>query len=279
MLLTLRYLGESGPKLARVQIELNEEPVPLQRVRLLVAYDGSAFSGFARNLGVTTVAGELETHLKRVLKHEVVITGAGRTDKGVHAWGQVVTFDTFADRLQPERLQRSINSVCGPAIAVRAIDLVDTEFDARFSAKWRRYRYTILTAATPNPFLYRYAWHVTDPISVDAMDEAGQAILGEHDFSSFCRRPPDRHDGTPATLVREVTGLRWERLEGDLLRCEITARAFCHQMVRSIVGTLVDVGRGRLATDQVATILAARDRNAAGDLAPPQGLCLHEVGY
>ena len=177
MLLTLRYLGESGSKLARVQIELNEEPVPLQRVRLLVAYDGSAFSGFARNLGVTTVAGELETHLKRVLKHEVVITGAGRTDKGVHAWGQVVTFDTFADRLQPERLQRSINSVCGPAIAVRAIDLVDTEFDARFSAKWRRYRYTILTAATPNPFLYRYAWHVTDPISVDAMDEAGQAII------------------------------------------------------------------------------------------------------
>lgn len=248
-------------------------------MRLLVAYDGAAFSGFARNNNVTTVAGALEAHLSRVLKHDVVVTGAGRTDKGVHAWGQVVTFDTYADRLQPERLQRSINSVCGPAIVVRAIELVDDDFDARFSARWRRYRYTILNSPTPNPFLHAYAWHLTDAVSVETMNEAGLALLGTHDFSSFCRRPPDHHDGTPRTLVREVTGLTWERLDDDVLRCEITASAFCHQMVRSIVGTLVAVGRGRIAPDEVALILAARDRAAAGDLAPPQGLCLYEVGY
>lgn len=250
-----------------------------RRVRLLIAYDGGAFSGFARNLGVTTVAGELEAHLSRVLRHDVVVTGAGRTDKGVHAWGQVVTFDTHSDRLDPARLQRSVNSVCGPAIAVRAIDIVTPDFDARFSARWRRYRYTILNSPTPNPFLHAYTWHLTDTVSLDAMTEAGQAILGEHDFSSFCRCPPARDDGSIPTLVREVMDLTWERLENDVIRCEITARAFCHQMVRSIIGTLVDVGRGRIAAADVATILAARDRAAAGDLAPPQGLCLYEVGY
>ena len=260
-------------------IDVNEEPVPHQRVRLLVAYDGGAFSGFARNDGVTTVAGELETHLRRVLKHEVVVTGAGRTDKGVHAWGQVVTFDTFADRLEPERLQRSLNSVCGPAISVREITLVDSTFDARFSARWRRYRYTILNSPTPNPFLGRYAWHLTDDLSIDAMNDGGATLVGQHDFSSFCRRPPDHHDGTPVSLIREVTGLQWTRLDDDLVRLEITARAFCHQMVRSIVGTLVAVGRARFDVADVAAILAARDRSAAGDLAPPHGLCLYEVGY
>lgn len=258
-------------------IELRQEP--RQRVRLLVAYDGSAFHGFARNVGVTTVAGELEAHLSRVLKHDVVVTGAGRTDKGVHAWGQVVTFDTYADRLEPARLQRSINSVCGPTLVVRGIDLVGPDFDARFSATWRRYRYTILNSPAPNPFLHAYAWHLTDAVSVDAMNEGGAALLGEHDFSSFCRRPPARHDGRPASLVRNVTGLVWEPLDGEVLRCEITARAFCHQMVRSIVGTLVDVGRGRIPVSEVGSILAARDRAAAGDLAPPQGLCLDAVGY
>lgn len=259
--------------------EVHQEPGLRQRVRLLVAYDGGAFSGFARNLAVTTVAGELEAHLSRVLKHDVVVTGAGRTDKGVHAWGQVVTFDTFADRVAPERLQRSINSVCGPAIVVRAIDLVDDTFDARFSARWRRYRYTILNSATPNPFLARYSWHLSDELSLDAMNQAGSALLGSHDFSSFCRRPPDYHDGTPASLVREVTGLTWSRREDEVVRLEITARAFCHQMVRSIVGTLVGVGRGRIGPDTVPAILDARDRAAAGDLAPPHGLCLYEVGY
>ena len=248
-------------------------------MRLLVAYHGAAFSGFARNAGVRTVAGDLETHLARVLRHPVVVTGAGRTDKGVHAWGQVVTFDTHVDRLEPERLVRSINSVCGPAIAVRALDVVEPSFDARFSATWRRYRYTVLNSVTPNPFLTDTAWQVTDALSIDAMNEAAAAVVGCHDFSSFCRRPPARHDGEPTSLVRTVTGAGWRALDDDVVRFEITARAFCHQMVRSIVGTLVEVGRGKRAATEIESIIDRRDRGAAGDLAPPHGLCLHEVGY
>lgn len=263
-------------------IASSEESSPTKtvRVRLLVAYDGSAFSGFARNVGVTTVAGELEAHLTRVFRRPTVITGAGRTDAGVHAWGQVVTFDAPADRLDPSRLLRSINAVCGPAIAVRAVDVVDADFDARFSARWRRYRYSILTSSTPNPFLGATAWHLTTPLDVDAMRRAGSHLVGQHDFSSFCRCPPPAPDGTVASLVRTVTDVTWSDPDADdVLVMEITARAFCHQMVRSIVGTLVDVGRGRLDDAAIPRILAARDRSTAGQPAPPQGLCLYEVGY
>lgn len=248
-------------------------------MRLVVAYDGSSFHGFARNPGVVTVAGVLEAHLARVLRHPVVVTGAGRTDKGVHAWGQVITFDTTAPHLDLPRLQRSINSVCGPAIAVRDIGLVAPDFDARFSATWRRYHYTILNSATPNPFLTAVSWHLPLALDVEAMTTAGQALLGSHDFSSFCRRPPSRPGGPPISLDRTVLELAWQRLDDDVLRMDVRARAFCHQMVRSIVGTLVDVGRGQIAADAIPQILAARTRSAAGDLAPPHGLCLREVGY
>jgi len=260
-------------------VSLSVEPELSVRVRLVVAYDGARFSGFARNAGVTTVAGELEAHLSRVLRHPVTITGAGRTDAGVHAWGQVVTFDADPERLDPPRLQRSINSVCGPAIVCRSVDVVDADFDARFSARWRRYRYTILTGDVPNPFLAAFSWHVAHPLDLDAMRTASADFVGQHDFSSFCRRPPAAADGRPAGLERTVLDLRWDELPDELLRLEITARAFCHQMVRSIVGTLVDIGRGRLGAAAVPAILAARDRSAAGELAPSHGLCLYEVGY
>lgn len=258
-------------------IAANEKPT--FRVRLLVAYDGAAFSGFARNVGVATVAGTLEAHLERVLGHPVSITGAGRTDRGVHAWGQVVTFDTTTVDLDLDRLARSINGVCGPAISVRDATVVPHDFDARFSATWRRYRYTIWTAAAPNPFLGAYSWHVPQALDVAAMEAAGVHLLGQHDFSSFCRRPPVMPGREPASLERTVTELGWTRPDTDVLRFEITARAFCHQMVRSITGTLVDVGLGRLGVADMPAIISAGDRARAGRLAPPQGLCLHAVGY
>ena len=157
-----------------------------QRVALVVAYDGSAFAGFARNNDVRTVAGDLEAHLSRVLRHPVVVTGAGRTDKGVHAWGQVVTFDTFADRLQPARLMRSINTMGAPSLAVRSIEAVSSDFDARFSATWRRYRYTILTTTAPNPFMSTTAWHLPLVLDVEAMRTASASLVGCHGR----RRPP-----------------------------------------------------------------------------------------
>lgn len=257
----------------------DEHDEPYLRVRLVCAYDGGSFRGFARNEGVRTVAGELEAHLSRVLRVPITVTGAGRTDKGVHAAGQVVSFDAPASRLEPRRLMRSLNSVLGPAISVRAVEVVAPEFDARFSARWRRYRYTILTDPAPDPFRAAYSWHLPITLDVDAMAVAATAVVGRHDFSSFCRRPPTSPGEAPASLERTVLDATWTRPAPGELRFEITAVAFCHQMVRSIVGTLVDVGRRRIAPDAIGSILAAGDRSAAGGLAPPEGLCLLEVGY
>src|SRR4051812_40434793 len=137
---------------------------PLVRVRLVVAYDGTGFSGFAPNPGVKTIGGTLRTSLERILRHQVPITCAGRTDAGVHGWGQVVTFDTTSDGLELARLQRSLNLMCAPAIVVRSAELVDATFDARRSATARSYRYTVLNTPTANPLMARTAWHVPDAL-------------------------------------------------------------------------------------------------------------------
>jgi tRNA pseudouridine38-40 synthase len=253
---------------------------PLVRVRLLVAYDGSAFRGFAVQPGVPTVAGTLAAVIERVLRHPVELTCAGRTDAGVHAWGQVVTFDAAApgsgsDRFDLHKLQHAVNRLCGPSIVVREAAVAADDFDARFSARRRRYRYTVLNRAVPDPFLAATSWHVPQPLDVDRLRLACDPLIGEHDFSSFCRRPkgePDR------SLTRRVSDARWEP-EDDVLRFWIEANAFCHQMVRSIVGTLVDVGLGRRTAADVASALRAKRRDAAGPVAPPHGLVLWEVTY
>ncbi len=250
-----------------------------QKVRLLVAYDGSGFAGFARNVGVETVGGTLETHLSQVLREPITLTVAGRTDRGVHAWGQVCSFDTTAD-VDPVRLRRSLNSMCAGRIVVRSVDLVDDDFDARFSACWRRYRYTVLNRDVPDPFAGHLSWWVDEELDVDAMRQACAPLIGEHDFSAFCRRPkPMEGATTPPSMTRRVLEADWICQSGGRLRFEVTATAFCHQMVRSLVGTLVAVGRGSLHASDVAAILRSQDRQRCPDVAPPQGLCLWEVGY
>jgi tRNA pseudouridine38-40 synthase len=253
-------------------------PVPERvRVKLVVAYDGSAFHGFATNAGVTTVQGRLGDVLAQVLRQPVQLVGAGRTDAGVHAWGQVVSFDAPAD-VDLGRLQRSVNRLCGPTLVVRSAGVVDGGFDARFSARWRRYRYTVLTTPWPDPFRAATAWHVGQPLDVADMRLACDPLIGEHDFTSFCRKPKT-DDGTEPSLRRRVLDAQWVDQGEGVLRFEICATAFCHQMVRSITGLLVDVGLGRRRAGQVRAVLRARDRGTAGTVAPPHGLCLWEVGY
>ncbi len=244
-----------------------------------MAYDGSAFHGFAENAGVPTVAGRLRIALEQVLQHPVELTCAGRTDTGVHAHGQVVTFDS--DRVPSEAaLRDSLNALVGPEVAVRRVDRVAGDFDARFSARWRRYRYHVLTGAVPDPFLAGTSWWVREPLEVDAMDVAAQVVVGEHDFSSFCRRPRTDPSEPAVSLVRRVHHARWSAPGEDRVATfEILASAFCHQMVRSIVGALVAVGRGRLDAEGLVALLAARDRSGAPNLAPPHGLFLDAVGY
>jgi tRNA pseudouridine38-40 synthase len=251
----------------------------MRRARLIVAYDGSGFHGFAANPGVRTVMGELAGAVATVVRQPVELTGAGRTDAGVHAWGQVVSGD-LPDEVDLADLGRRLNKLCAPSIAVRDLVWVDDAFDARFSASWRHYRYDVWNAPTRNPLLGGRAWWVAQPLARWAMQAACDPLIGEHDFSSFCRRPKVSDGEADRSLVRRVLSARWAELdETGHLRFEIRATAFCHQMVRSIVGTLVDVGLGRLSPGDVRGVMVRRDREAAGQVAPPYGLVLWEVGY
>jgi tRNA pseudouridine38-40 synthase len=253
-------------------------PAALLRLRLVVAYDGRRFHGFAAQPGVVTVAGALGDALERVLGHPVAFTCAGRTDTGVHAWGQVVHCDTPAGtgRLDFDHLQRAVNALCGPHIVVRALEPAERGFDARRSAKARRYHYTVLNRAVPDPFLAATSWHVPDPLDRGALALSCDPLIGEHDFTSFCRAP---RGTTDHSMTRRVIDARWTDAGDGIVRFEIESSSFCHQMVRAIVGTMVAIGRGRRRAGEMAGILRARDRAAAGDLAPPHGLCLWEVRY
>jgi tRNA pseudouridine38-40 synthase len=248
------------------------------RVRMTVAYDGTGFHGFAPNPGVPTVGGTLAEVAGRVLGQNVEMTCAGRTDAGVHAWGQVVSFDAPAERFDPEALQRSLNRLCGPKIVVRDVAEATADFDARRTAVGRTYRYTVLNRQLPDPFLAHLSWHVPQPLDRALLQLGCDPLVGEHDFSAFCRRPKRADRGT-VSMVRRVHRAAWTDAGGDVLRFEISANAFCHQMVRSLVGTLVDVGLGRRRAGDIMGILAGGDRSAAGPVAPPHGLCLWSVDY
>lgn len=240
------------------------------KVALLVAYDGTGFRGFARQPGARTVQGEIESRLTAILREQVRTTGAGRTDAGVHAWGQVMSF-AAPEGTEVARLAQRLNKWLGPEVSVRAAAAVPHTFDARFSALRRAYEYRIYRTAAPDPFRDRFALHVSAPLGLRAMRAGAKALIGEHDFSSFCRKGQ-------SGLVRRVRTISFVA-EGDLLTVKIAADSFCHQMVRSVVGLLLDVGKGARAPEDVAAALAARDRAAAGPVAPAKGLHLMEVTY
>ncbi len=258
---------------------------PLVRVRATVAYDGQGFAGFALQSGQRkpTVAGVLREALVRALGHSVDITCAGRTDAGVHAWGQVISFDASVERFDADRLQRSLNKQLAPRVAVRDLQVAPEGFSARFDAIARRYRYTILRSPFADPLMTHTAWWVDEPLDLRLMRLGCDPLLGEHDFSAFCRRPKVEPGAPPRSLVRTVREARWEREAhpggGEILRFWIEANAFCHQMVRSVVGTLVDVGRGTIRPGDLTAVLREGDRARAGTVAPPQGLILWEVQY
>jgi tRNA pseudouridine38-40 synthase len=247
------------------------------RVRMLLAYDGKPFRGFAYQPLVTTVAGTLMKALGQIFATEIELTCAGRTDAGVHAWGQVVHFDIERSRFDgvgTDRLQQSLNKICAPSIVIRHVEQVGLDFDARFSAQSRLYHYTVLNSDVPNPFLVDRAWWVPDELDWKAMNRACVAILGEHDFSSFCRRPDK-----DATLVRNIKRADWTDPEPNILRFEIEANAFCHQMVRALTGMCVAIGMRKRRISDMAEVLDEMDRGNAAPLAPPQGLTLWQVFY
>ena len=245
---------------------------PERVVRLTLAYDGSGFRGWAAQRDQRTVEGVLRDALTRVVGTPPTLSVAGRTDAGVHARAQVASFPASA-ALDLERVQRGVNGMLGPEVVATDVRFAPSGFDARFSASAREYTYRISTAAWADPFEASFVWHRPGGLDVTAMRAAARALVGEHDFASFCRRPPN--DGS---TVRDLQRLAIARRRD---RVEITARAnaFLHQMVRSLVGTLVRVGDGSLDPEALPRILSARDRSATSQIAPPRGLCLWEVGY
>jgi tRNA pseudouridine38-40 synthase len=239
--------------------------------RLDLAYDGSGFSGYARQKGQRTVQGELEGALEKLLGAEPKTAVAGRTDAGVHARNQVVSL-TIDDPVNPGEMLPSLNSMLGPEIAVNRMTEADADFHARFSAKWRRYRYTLDCGATADPMHRHRAWHVGASLDWGKVEAATSPLLGEHDFSSFCRSVEGRSN------VRVVDEAVWEEVSG-FRYFWIRANSFCHQMVRSIVGHLYDLGRGFADPGSTHEVIEARDRSRVATVAPPHGLTLWEVGY
>jgi tRNA pseudouridine38-40 synthase len=241
------------------------------RVRATVAYDGTAYRGYQRQLSEPTVQEALEAALERITQTFTRVLAAGRTDAGVHAEGQVIAFDTSWERGLPV-LQRAMNAVLPPDIAVRDLQKVASDFHPRFDAQSRRYRYTVYNAPVRSPLARRSSLHVRRPLDVAAMEQATVSILGVHDFAAFGR--PPQGDNT----VRYIGEAVW-RDELPWLFFEIEANAFLFRMVRSIVGTLLAVGRGKLSPDEFKQVLASRDRSLAGKTAPAHGLCLIQVIY
>lgn len=239
--------------------------------RLDLAYDGSGFHGYARQEGHRTVQGELEAALERILGVAVASSVAGRTDAGVHAMGQVVSL-SIETELDERRLLRSLNGLIGPEIAVKSVAAVDDTFNARFSATFRRYRYVLDPRAVQDPLSRHLAWHVGRELEFEAMSLVAEALVGEHDFGSFCRSVDGR------STVRRVEEASWLECDG-FYEFWIKANAFCHQMVRSVVGHCYDVGRGFASSSGIADVLDARDRSTVATMAPPHGLTLWEVGY
>lgn len=256
-------------------------------LKLTLAYDGTDFVGWQRQPDGRSVQGLLEEALARVDKAPVAVIGAGRTDAGVHATGQVASARVTND-LPPETLMRALNATLPRDLRVLRIDEAPATFDARREAKLKTYEYRLAQGAAASPFTRRFCWHVPGPLDLDAMREAARRITGRHDFSSF------RSTGSSVTTsTRTVTEsrLEWTGAEAGtwwpvfrdpalvLIRYGITGDGFLRYMVRTIVGTLVEVGKGALRPEEMSRVIEARDRGRAGPTAPAAGLCLVEVRY
>lgn len=243
-----------------------------------LAYHGRGFSGFARQPGLTTVQGELERSLSTVLRRDVTTVCAGRTDAGVHARRQVVSCEGSGGDPAPAVLLRSLNALVGPGIAVLSVDEARPGFSARFDAVAREYRYRIVSGPVPPLFLSDFAWWHRGALDVDAMRDGAVHLLGEHDFVSFCTKQSSVGKST-VRFVETIAVEEEEHLGERCLTIRVVGNAFLHSMVRTIVGTLVEVGTGRRPHEWVATALEARDRTAAGPTAPAHGLTLWDVVY
>jgi tRNA pseudouridine38-40 synthase len=266
-------------------------------LKLTIAYDGTNYAGWQRQINGLAIQQVLEEEIAIIVGAHNPLNAAGRTDSGVHAAGQVASI-TIDHPIPCDELQRALNARLKEGdIRIRAIDEMPDRWDARIYAKSKTYRYAIWNGAIPSPFLRHMVWHVAQPLDADRMSRATAALIGEHDFAAFKGRGSDVKTTVRRMLAAEMTEMNnhtdqplalsplpstgaGDRVaDGVLFRFEITGTGFLRHMVRTIVGTLADIGRGQLEVEDMAAIIASRDRQRAGHTAPPHGLMLWKVSY
>ena len=245
----------------------------MRTIRLTIEYDGTNYQGWQVQPNGQTIQGVIQDRLKRLTGESLQLMGSGRTDAGVHALAQVAHFKTES-RMEANTFQRALNSLLPEDIVIRRAEEVEAEFHARRSARSKVYEYRILNRTTPPAIDRQYIWYVPQKLNLDEMKKATHSLVGEHDFSAF------RSVGSPTrSSVRNIFRAEWKRGKEGLLRFEIEASGFLKQMVRAIVGTLVEVGRGKISAQEFKRILDSKDRKEAGPTAPAHGLFLKEVKY
>jgi len=257
----------------------------MRNIKITIAYDGTEFSGWQAQPGQSTVQGALVDVLEKLTQTRLTVYGAGRTDAGVHAAGQVANFKTQSS-LSAEEFQRAFNALLPPAIRVNAAEEVGPDFHSRWDAMAKTYRYRIFRGRVVPPFLWRYVHQDTGPLNFDSMAEAARHFVGEHDFSSFAASTGSEEDDRDRTTIRTIYNSELLPMPNNHSHPAaeewtyiVRGRSFMRHMVRKMVGTLVEVGRGRLAPSAVPELIELRDRSKSGATMPPNGLCLETIEY
>jgi len=245
----------------------------MRNIRLLIEYNGTNYQGWQVQPKGPTIQGMVEEKLALITGEAVHLIGSGRTDSGVHAFGQVANFKTKS-QLNIHSIQKALNSLLPPDIMIRRAEEVEEGFDARKQSKSKVYEYRILNRELRSAFDHEYAWHIPQKLDLEEMRKATRILIGEHDFSSF------RSVGSPTrTAIRRVIRAEWKKGQDGFIRFEVEANGFLKQMVRAMVGTLVEVGKGKIDSEEFQKILDSKNRREAGPTAPAHGLFLKEVKY
>lgn len=251
----------------------------MRHFKLTIAYDGTDFHGWQIQPGKATIQGEIASVLRRLTQEDVVLHGAGRTDAGVHALGQVGSFRTRSG-LSPLEFQRALNALLPPSIRIVGSEEVGPDFHARWSAIGKTYRYRLFRDKVVPPFIWRYVLHYPFPLDEERMSDAARRFVGVHDFAAFAASTGSEEDDKERTTEREIFSAVIERSDGrDELVFSVQGRSFLRYMVRKMVGTLLDIGRGRLAVEDIERLYELKDRSKSGPTVPPQGLVMVEVKH
>jgi tRNA pseudouridine38-40 synthase len=251
----------------------------MRHFKLTIAYDGTEFHGWQIQANKPTIQGEIVGVLRRLTQESVQLHGAGRTDAGVHALGQVASFRTQS-ALSAGEFQRALNALLPQAIRITGAEEVGPDFNARWSARAKIYRYRLYRGKVVPPAIWRYVLHYPFPLDEDAMRIAASRYVGPHDFAAFAASTGSEEDDKERSTVREIYSSELSRSEdGEELVYTVRGRSFLRYMVRKMVGTLLEVGRGKLAPDDILRLYQSRDRSKSGPTVPPQGLCMVRVEH